>query len=147
MKLICIEEHAVDQAIAQAARPVLQRDAPYMGLQSSPAAAAQKRASDRPSLVELSEAIRLADDLGDGRIQDMDQHGIDMQIVSYSSPTQLVPDEQAVIIARAANDRLAEAVRANPTRLNGFAALPGRIPAPQSTNWTERSANSASKAP
>lgn len=27
MKLICIEEHAVDQAIAQAARPVLQRNA------------------------------------------------------------------------------------------------------------------------
>ncbi|WP_156181157.1 amidohydrolase family protein [Mycobacterium nebraskense] len=128
MKLICIEEHAVDQAIARAARPVLQRDAPYMGLQSSPTAATQKRASDRPSLVELSEAIRLADDLGDGRIQDMDQHGIDMQIVSYSSPAQLVPDEQAVVIARAANDRLAEAVRANPTRLNGFAALPWQDP-------------------
>lgn len=128
MKLICIEEHAVDQAIAQAARPVLQRDAPYMGLQSSPDAAAQTRASDRPSLVELSEAIRLADDLGDGRIRDMDQHGIDMQIVSYSSPAQLVPDEQAVAFARAANDRLAEAARANPTRLNGFAALPWQDP-------------------
>jgi predicted TIM-barrel fold metal-dependent hydrolase len=128
LKLICIEEHAIDQAIAQAARPVLQRDAPYMGLQSSPDAAAQTRASDRPSLVELSEAIRLADDLGDGRIQDMDQHGIDMQIVSYSSPAQLVPDEQAVAIARAANDRLAEAARANPTRLNGFAALPWQDP-------------------
>ncbi len=128
MKLICIEEHAVDHAIAQAARQVLQRDAPYMGLQSSLAAAAQKRGSDRPSLVELSEAIRLADDLGDGRIQDMDQHGIDMQIVSYSSPAQLVPDELAVAIARAANDRLADAAQANPTRLNGFAALPWQDP-------------------
>jgi predicted TIM-barrel fold metal-dependent hydrolase len=128
VKLICIEEHAVDHAIAQAARPVLQRDAPYMGLQSSPAAA-ETRATDRPSLVELSEAIKMANELGEGRIQDMDRHGIDMQIVSYSSPAQLVPDEQAVTIARAANDRLAEAARANPTRLNGFAALPWQDPA------------------
>lgn len=128
MKLICIEEHAVDRAIAQAARPVLQRDAPYLGLQSSPDATAHSRTNDRPGLVELSKAIRLAEDLGDNRIGDMDLHGIDMQIVSYSSPAQLVPHEQAVTIARAANDRLAEAVRANPTRLNGFAALPWQDP-------------------
>ena len=124
MKLICIEEHAVDQPIARAARPILQREAPYMGLQSSPDAITQGSTSDRPRLVERSEAIRLADDLGDGRIRDMDHHGIDMQIVSYSSPAQLVPDEQAVAIARAANDRLGEAARANPTRLDGFAVLP-----------------------
>ncbi len=129
MRLICIEEHAVDRSIAHAASPVVQRDAPYMGLQSSPEAVAQVRTGDRPGLVELREAIALAENLGDGRIQDMDQHGIDMQIVSYNSPVQLVPDDLAIGLARAANDRLAEAADANPSRLNGFAALPWQNPA------------------
>ena len=64
MKLICIEEHAVDAAIAQAAQPVVQLEAPYLGLQSSRSAACQPGAGDRPSLVELGEAIRLGTDLG-----------------------------------------------------------------------------------
>jgi len=128
MKLICIEEHAIDRPIAQAARPVLQCEAPYMGLQSSPDAILETPPADRPSLVEFSEAVKLADDLGDGRIRHMDEHGIDMQIVSYSSPIQLVPQEEAVTIARAANDRLAAAVAANPSRLRGFAALPWQNP-------------------
>ncbi|BBY38022.1 hypothetical protein MMAN_21560 [Mycobacterium mantenii] len=128
MKLICIEEHAIDAAIANAARPVLQREAPYMGLQGSPDAIADIRRGDRPSLIELREAIQLANDLSDGRIQNMDEYGIDMQIVSYSSPAQLVPHDEAVTIARAANDRLADAIRANPTRLGGFAALPWQNP-------------------
>jgi hypothetical protein len=51
-----------------------------------------------------------------------------MQIVSYSSPIQLVPAEQAVELATAANDRLAAAVTANPDRLRGFAALPWQAP-------------------
>jgi predicted TIM-barrel fold metal-dependent hydrolase len=128
MKLICIEEHAVDAAIAQAAQPVVQLEAPYLGLQSSRSAACQPGAGDRPSLVELGEAIRLGTDLGEGRIRNMDEHGIDMQIVSYSSPAQLVPPEQAVTLARAANDRLADAIRVNPTRLSGFATLPWQDP-------------------
>ena len=128
MKLICIEEHAVDAAIAQAAQPVVQLEAPYLGLQSSRSAACQPGAGDRPSLVELGEAIRLGTDLGEGRIRNMDEHGIDMQIVSYSSPAQLVPPEQAVTLAQAANDRLADAIRVNPTRLSGFATLPWQDP-------------------
>ena len=127
MKLICIEEHAVDPAIAQAAQPAMQREAPYMELHSR-VEAAPPRPEDRPSLVNLAEAIKLAADLGDGRIQQMDEHGIDMQVVSYTSPAQLTPLEQTVTLTRAANDRLAEAIRANPTRLSGFAVLPWQVP-------------------
>jgi predicted TIM-barrel fold metal-dependent hydrolase len=129
MKLICIEEHAVDGAIAQSAQRTLRREAPYMGLQSSPTAVAHPRPSDRPGLVLLDEAIALASDLGDDRIKNMDEHDIDMQIVSYNSPGQLVPSDQAVALTRAANDRLAEATRAHPTRLGGFAMLPWQDPA------------------
>ena len=128
MKLICIEEHTIDLAIAKAARKVVEDEAPYMGLQSSPNAASRTRTGERPMLVELNEAIELGTDLGEGRIQNMDEHGIDMQIVSYSSPAQLVPQGQAVLLTRAANDRLAQAIKANPTRLSGFAALPWQAP-------------------
>jgi uncharacterized protein len=39
VKLICIEEHAIDPAIARAAQPALHREAPYMSLQNSHSAA------------------------------------------------------------------------------------------------------------
>ena len=35
MRIICIEEHVIDLDIAKAAQLALQREAPYIGLQSS----------------------------------------------------------------------------------------------------------------
>lgn len=128
MKLICIEEHAVDAAIARAAEPALNREAPYMRLQSSTNATAHARDKHRPSVVEMGEAVRLGSDLGAGRLRDMDEHGIDMQIVSYSNPAQLAPHDQAVTLTQAANDRLAAAIAAHPDRLRGFAVLPWQAP-------------------
>ena len=76
----------------------------------------------------MREVPPLAGDLGDGRLAEMDAHGIGMQVLSYSNPTQLAPAEAAVGLARAANDRLAAAVRAHPDRLAGFATLPWQDP-------------------
>ena len=117
MRLICVEEHTVDQAITEAARPTMERDAPYVRLQNATTAPHNEL---RPSMRPMPEALRLAADLGEGRIRQMDEHGIDMQIVSYSSPAQLAP----VALAQAANDRLATTVATNPTHLRGFATLP-----------------------
>ena len=119
MKLICIEEHAVDPAIVKAAQAALNEEAPYFGLASS-AGASGPTDSHRPTLLRMDEAIRLGADLGAGRIEHMDAHGIDVQVVSYSSPVQLAPDDQAAALARAANDRLAEAITARPARDHGF---------------------------
>lgn len=129
MKLICVEEHAVDRAIDEAASDRLDQEAPYLRLQgASGGAAAPNNSTVRPLTVDGAEAIRLGSDLGAGRIQQMDEHGIDMQIVSYSDATQLVPGDQAVALARSANDRLAAAVAAHPDRLQGLAALPWQAP-------------------
>lgn len=129
MKLICIEEHAIDQAIMQAAKPTLDQEAPYMRLQSSPNVVGKQQEGDtRPRPVEMEEAIRLGSDLGEGRIQKMDEHGIDLQIISYSSPAQLAPTNQAVGLTQAANNHLAAAVAANPERLQGLALLPWQAP-------------------
>jgi predicted TIM-barrel fold metal-dependent hydrolase len=62
------------------------------------------------------------------RIKEMDGHGIQMQVVSWVSPGQLVPPDQALPLTQAANNRLAGAIAANPTRLSGFAALPWQEP-------------------
>jgi predicted TIM-barrel fold metal-dependent hydrolase len=64
-------------------------------------------------------------DVGAGRIAEMDAAGIDVQVLSLNAPgvEQLEPAD-AVAIARAENDYLADAVRRRPDRFAGFAVLP-----------------------
>jgi len=69
------------------------------------------------------------DDLGALRIREMDEAGIDIQVLSHGAPsTQRLDAATAVPLARRANDRLHEAVRAHPDRFAGFAALPTADP-------------------
>ena len=129
MRLICLEEHTVDAAIAKASQPAQAAEAGYMTDRGSRFEEKPTAYDDhRPRQIPIKTALELARDVGAGRLADMDAHGIDMQILSYSNATQLVPASQAVDLARAANDRLAEAVRANPTRFGGFATLPWQNP-------------------
>ena len=68
-------------------------------------------------------------DLEEGRIADMDAAGIDVQVLSLTSPgVEQLEATEAVVLAREENDRLADTVRRHPSRFAGFAALP--TPAP-----------------
>jgi 2,3-dihydroxybenzoate decarboxylase len=68
---------------------------------------------------------RKLDDLGALRIRDMDEAGIDLQIVSENNPaTQNLDAETSVKLARESNNVLHEAVRAHPDRFAAFATLP-----------------------
>jgi len=68
-------------------------------------------------------------DLGALRIKEMDEAGIDIQILSHGAPaTQKLSAEIAVDLARRVNDRLHAAVAAHPTRFAGFAVLPTADP-------------------
>jgi len=69
-------------------------------------------------------------EIGPGRLAAMDEAGIDVAVLSLTTPgvQNLAPDN-AVELARLANDRLAASVREYPDRLQGFACLP--TPAPQ----------------
>ena len=59
----------------------------------------------------------------------MDAAGIDMQVLSLTSPGAEQSDAaEAVALARDANDFLADAVKKHPTRFAGFAALPTAAP-------------------
>ncbi len=69
-------------------------------------------------------------DLGERRLAEMDAAGIDVQVLSLTSPgTEQLDAAEAVALSRDVNDHLAEAVKRQPGRLAGFAALP--TPAPQ----------------
>jgi 2,3-dihydroxybenzoate decarboxylase len=70
-------------------------------------------------------------DLGDYRLAEMDAAGVDIQVLSLTSPGLQVDigPEQAVDNARFANEYLAKAVGEHPDRFRGFAALPLQDPA------------------
>jgi predicted TIM-barrel fold metal-dependent hydrolase len=69
------------------------------------------------------------EDLGEQRIREMDEAGIDIQVLSHAAPgTHLMEADRAVPLARRANDRLHETIRANPRRFAGFATLPAADP-------------------
>jgi predicted TIM-barrel fold metal-dependent hydrolase len=69
------------------------------------------------------------DDVGALRLREMDEAGIDLQVLSHSMPgLQMVDAATAVPLAQRANDRLAETVRAHPDRFAAFAALPTADP-------------------
>jgi predicted TIM-barrel fold metal-dependent hydrolase len=69
-------------------------------------------------------------DLNERRIAEMDAAGIDLQVLSLTSPgTESLAAEEAVKIASSANDFLAAAIERHPSRFKGFAALPTAAPA------------------
>lgn len=69
-------------------------------------------------------------DLGEVRLREMNEGGVDVQVLSHAGPTtQKLSPDVAVRMARLTNDRLAETVRKTPDRFAGFAVLP--TPAPE----------------
>src|SRR6185312_1388842 len=69
-------------------------------------------------------------DIQDRRLREMDEHGIEIMILSLNAPAvQAIPDAaRANEIARRANDYLAEEVAKRPDRFQAFAALPMQDP-------------------
>ena len=64
-------------------------------------------------------------DTGEERLARMDAQGVDFQVLSITAPgTQRLQPEEAVHLARDANDFLANAVQRHPDRFAAFATLP-----------------------
>jgi predicted TIM-barrel fold metal-dependent hydrolase len=100
MRVIAIEEHYWDKEVAA----------------TFDATDAMRGA---PSIVE-----RLFD-YGALRIKEMDEAGIDVQVLSHGAPaTQRGEPDVVTRLARGANDRLREIVRAYPDRFAAFGCLP-----------------------
>ena len=68
-------------------------------------------------------------DLGSLRLKDMDEGGIDFQVISHGAVgIGTLPVDQSIQITKRANDQLAAAVAAHPDRFAGFATLPMSAP-------------------
>jgi len=69
-------------------------------------------------------------DIHDRRLRLMDEHGIEMMLLSLNSPAvQAIPDvKRAVDIARISNDYLAAEIAKRPDRFAGLAAVPLQDP-------------------
>ncbi len=75
------------------------------------------------------EIERRLTDFSDARLHNMDVCGVDVQVLSLTTPAvQNLDPSEAVSLARHTNDLIAEAVRRRPDRFEGFATLP--TPAP-----------------
>jgi predicted TIM-barrel fold metal-dependent hydrolase len=78
----------------------------------------------------ISDVERRLLDLGELRLREMDEAGIDMQVLSHGAPgTQKMNAEAAVRMAMQTNDRLHHFIQTNPARFAGFALLPTPDPA------------------
>ena len=107
MKVIALEEHFATIEVIQAWKNV---DPPWRDL-------ALKAST------EGEEARRLLD-VGPGRLAAMDDAGIDVAVLSLTTPgVQNLDPANAERLARSSNDWLAAAVRSQPERLAGFATL------------------------
>ncbi len=128
MKIIAIEEHTFDPGIEQATQAVRAQQAAYMADLNTGTEGEPPPSQNRPYMLSGHKFMPKIIDVGAGRLADMDAHGIDMQVLSYSSTPQLAPVDQEVDLVKAANDKLAEVVRTHPTRFAGFATLPWQDP-------------------
>jgi uncharacterized protein len=112
MKTIGTEEHFVTDAVLTA----------WSWLDS--AARQGSRAGVPPG--EIGERLK---EVGARRIAAMDEAGLDVQVLSLTSPgLHNLPPDEATRLQVETNDRIAELVNAYPTRLQGFATL--AVPAP-----------------
>ena len=98
--------------------PVIALEEHYM----DPLVAADRGTARRPWPEYVASGLA---DLGELRLREMDEAGIDVQVLSHvSSPVQQVDPKSALDLAIGGNDRLAEAIARHPDRFAGFAALP-----------------------
>jgi hypothetical protein len=73
--------------------------------------------------------FELMPEIGERRLQSMDEAGISVQVLSNTGPgPDLVPGAEGIAIAREMNDHLAAAVACHPKRFAGFAVLPMQSP-------------------
>lgn len=111
MKLIAIEEH-------------------FLTAEIRAAWAASAIGQEGTAGFDLGEIEQRLDDLGEGRIALMDEGGVDVQVLSVTTPAlhNLEPEE-SVGLARRTNDLVAATIARYPARFEGFATLPTAAPA------------------
>jgi uncharacterized protein len=106
MRIVALEEHFATRDIIEAWRDVPPESRDY--------AVAKSTGNDKEPMLL---------DLADQRLSRMDDAGVDVQVLSVTTP-----GVASVELARATNDAMAQSIRRHPDRFQGFAALPTADP-------------------
>lgn len=110
MKVIAIEEHFLTKEVRAAW-------------------AASPDADGAAASLHLGELEERLDDLGEIRLKLMDESGVDVQVLSLTTPgLHNLDASESVSLARRTNDLIASTVARHPERFEGFAALPTASP-------------------
>ena len=113
MRTIGTEEHFVTDEVAAA----------WSRLDS------RAREDSPPNVIPAEMQERLGE-VGERRIAAMDEAGLDVQVISLTSPgLHNLPVDEATLLQVDTNDRIAELVNARPDRFQGFATLATGAPA------------------
>jgi predicted TIM-barrel fold metal-dependent hydrolase len=104
MKVVALEEHYWDAEVA-------------------------KHFAERGPEMRNPQMLERLHDVGALRLKEMDEAGIDVQVLSHGAPaTQRLDGDLAIQVARGANDRLFESIKKYPGRFEAFAVLPSNEP-------------------
>lgn len=128
MRVICLEEHVVDKAIVAASQYEQHKQAAFAEYWGSRVTDEASPTSRKPQLVSPKQAqAEASNDFAD-RIAEMDRHGVDMQVLSYTHEMQFTPAADAPRLCAAANDKLVSAAKSHPARFGSFSTLPWTQP-------------------
>jgi predicted TIM-barrel fold metal-dependent hydrolase len=105
MKLIAIEEHFLTNAVKEEWIKNLDKDDPTLKL-------------------HFGKIESRLEEIGGERLQLMDETGIDVQVLSLTSPSLHNLGKESVPLAKKTNDFIAEVITKYPNRFQGFATLP-----------------------
>jgi predicted TIM-barrel fold metal-dependent hydrolase len=111
MKIVAVEEHFLSADVRASWAAVSSAD------------------QDGSESLHLGEMEKRLEELSDARISKMDENGVDMQVLSLTSPGlhNLEPAE-GISLARRTNDLIAATVAGRPDRFDGFATMPTIAP-------------------
>ncbi|WP_028973178.1 amidohydrolase family protein [Spirochaeta cellobiosiphila] len=108
MKLIAVEEHFLTNEVSEQWK---------------------KYSKDDPtSNLHLGEVEDRLDDISEARLNLMDETGVDIQVLSLTSPALHNIQNGSVQLARRTNDYLSKIIEKYPERFQGFATLPMQSP-------------------
>lgn len=149
LRKIATEEAFIIPEIAAAVREVVRQGGPNLDLKllrliydapadMAPTASAPPGTRDALARTFLPRLL----DIGEGRLAEMDSHGVDMHLLSLTVPgVQMFDPANAVAFARLSNDRLSDSVRRHPTRFAGLASFAPQDP-PAAAKEMERAITS-----
>jgi uncharacterized protein len=114
MRTVALEEHFT---------------APALTSRIDPSAISRRGFRKRTPPPTGANPLELLPEIGEGRLQSMEEAGITVQVLSSTGPgPDLVPGPDGVAMSREINDYLAATVARRPDRFAGFATLPMQDP-------------------